>query len=62
MNTVREEVSSLIDRLPPDASMEDVQYHLYVIDKVRSGLESIEQKGGLSQEEVEERLSKWLIS
>lgn len=62
MNTVREEVASLIDRLPADASIEDVQYHLYVIDKVRSGLESIEKEGGLSQEEVEERLNKWLIS
>jgi len=56
------EVESLLERLPSDASIEDVQYHLYVIDKVRQGLESIETDGGLTQEQVEARLGKWLVS
>lgn len=60
MSVIKEEVTSLLDRLPDDASIEDVQYHLYVIDKVRKGLESVERDGGLTQEQVEERLSKWL--
>ncbi len=59
---IREEVESLLDRLPDDSTIEDVQYHLYVIDKVRRGLESVERDGGLTQEQVEERLSKWLVS
>ena len=58
---IREEVESLLDRLPDDSTIEDVQYHLYVIDKVRNGLESVERDGGLTQEQVEERLSKWLV-
>ena len=62
MVVIREEVESLLDRLPSDASIEDIQYHLYVIDKVRSGLESVESEGGLSQKDVEARLSKWLVS
>jgi hypothetical protein len=61
MSIVKDEVASLLDRLPDDASIEDVQYHLYVIDKVRKGLESVERDGGLTQEQVEERLSKWLV-
>ncbi|HLA95183.1 MAG TPA: hypothetical protein VK612_05635 [Pyrinomonadaceae bacterium] len=56
MSTLKEEVNSILDRLPSDASIEDVQYHLYVIDKVRKGLESVERDGGLTQEQVEERL------
>lgn len=60
MATVKEDITSLLERLPNDASMEDVQYHLYVIDKVRHGLESIERDGGLTQEQTEERLEKWL--
>ena len=52
----------MLERLPHDASIEDVQYHLYVIDKVRKGLESIERDGGLTQEQVEARLGKWLVS
>lgn len=61
MNTAKEELSTLIERLPADATIEDVQYQLYVIDKVRKGLESIDGDGGLTQEQVEERLSKWLV-
>ena len=52
----------MLARLPSDASIEDVQYHLYVIDKVNKGLESIEREGGLTQDQVEERMSKWLVS
>ncbi len=62
MSAIKEEVNSLLERLPADASIEDIQYHLYVIDKVQNGLDSVEQTGGLTQEQVEARLSKWLIS
>lgn len=62
MTPAKDEVIALLDRLPDDASLEDIQYHLYVIEKVRNGLDSIEKEGGLTQEQVEERLSKWLVS
>jgi hypothetical protein len=62
MTPIKEEVTALLNRLPNDASIEDVQYHLYVIDKVRKGLESAENDGGLTQEQVEARMSKWLVS
>ena len=61
ISAVKDEVTSLLDRLPDDSTIEDVQYHLYVIDKVHKGLESVERDGGLSQEQVEERLGKWLV-
>jgi len=61
VSEIRDEVTALLDRLPDDSTIEDVQYHLYVIDKVRKGLESVELDGGLTQEQVEERLSKWLV-
>ena len=60
MSAIKQEIESLIERLPSDATMEDVQYHLYVMDKVNRGLESIETDGGLTQEEVEKRLAKWV--
>lgn len=62
MTPVKDEVIALLNRLPDDASLEDIQYHLYVIEKVRNGLDSIDKEGGLTQEQVEERLSKWLVS
>jgi hypothetical protein len=47
-------------KLPENCSLEDIQYHLYVLDKVRRGLDDARQHGTLSQEDVEKRLSKWL--
>lgn len=58
--TAKQEVRSLLERLPENCSIEDIQYHLYVLEKVRSGLEDVSKTGGITQEEVESRLNKWL--
>ena len=60
MRTVKQDVESLLNRLPDDVSVEDIQYHLYVLDKVRRGLEDARVNGTLSQEEVGSRFGKWL--
>jgi len=60
MNNAKEQVASLLHKLPENCSLEDIQYHLYVLDKVRRGLEDARQQGVLRQEEAEKRLSKWL--
>ena len=31
MQTARQEVSNLLKRLPEDCTLEDVQYHIYVL-------------------------------
>ncbi len=61
MSAIKKEVTTLLNRLPDDASLEDVQYHLYVIEKVRNGLEAAKTEGGFTQEQAEERLGKWII-
>jgi hypothetical protein len=61
MSTAKEEVQALLRELPDDCSLEDIQYHLYVIEKVNNGLQSAVLDGTVSQEEVEQRLGKWLI-
>jgi predicted transcriptional regulator len=60
MNTAKEEVRKMLERLPDDASFEDIQYHIYVREKIERGLKDIQEGRVLSQEEVEERMSKWL--
>jgi len=60
MRTVKQDVESLLSRLPDDVSLEDIQYHLYVLDKVRRGLEDARVNGTLSQEEVESRFGRGL--
>ena len=60
MATAKEEVRELLVKLPNDCSLEDIQYHLYVLEKVRNGLEAAEAEGGIPHDEAEARLSKWL--
>ena len=60
MSNVKQDVESLLNRLPDNVSVEDIQYHLYVFDKVRRGLEDARVNGTLSQEEIESRFNKWL--
>jgi len=54
-------VTSLLSKLPDDCSLEDIQYHLYVIEKVYRGLEAAATQGTIPQEEAQKRLSQWLI-
>lgn len=61
MNTAKDEVEALLKKLPDDCSLEDIQYHLYVIEKIHRGIERAEKEGSISQEEVEKRLNKWII-
>ena len=58
MNTAKEEVVSLIDKLPDGCTFEDIQYHLYVIEKLQRGIDRAEKEGTMSQEEVEKRFSR----
>lgn len=61
MSSAKEEVESLLDKLPDNCSLEDIQYHLYVLEKVRHGLEAADTRGTLTQEEAEGQLNKWLM-
>jgi hypothetical protein len=60
MLTAKEEVKKIFDQLPDDVSYEDIQYHIYVLEKIERGLNDIRDGNILSQEEVEKRMSKWL--
>ena len=60
MSTAKEEVRQLLDRVPDDASLEDIQYHIYVCRKVDRGLEAANQGRVLTQGEVERRMARWL--
>jgi hypothetical protein len=60
MNAAKETVRDLLNSLPDDCSLQDAQYHLYVVEKIRSGIARAEQEGTLSQKDVERKLEKWL--
>jgi hypothetical protein len=57
-DTVRE----LLDRLPDDCSLEDILYHLYVVQAVERGRTDVEAGRTIAHEDVAERLRrKWLL-
>ena len=62
MGSPKDEVSSLLRKLPDDASFEDIQYHLYVLEKVRRGLQRADTEGAISHDAARQRLGKWLAS
>jgi len=47
MHRPKQDVELLLNKLPDDCSVEDIQYHLYVLDKVRRGLEEARINGTL---------------
>lgn len=59
MQVAKQEVTELLNKLPDDCSLEDIQYHLYVIEKIQNGLTRAESEGIISQDDAESRLGKW---
>ncbi|MBL1208183.1 hypothetical protein [Geminocystis sp. GBBB08] len=61
MSSTKKTVETMLRKLPDDCTIEDIQYHLYVLGKVRQGLQIADKEGVLQQAEVEGLLNKWLI-
>ena len=60
MQSAKEEAIQLIRRLPDDTTLEDIQYHLYVQQKVQRGMQDVEEGRVYTQEEVEKRMKRWV--
>ena len=60
MSTPKTEVAAMLEALPESSSFEDIQYHLYVLEKVNRGLERAATEGVVSHEDAKTRLGKWL--
>ena len=60
METAKDEVRRILDALPDDATLEDIQYRIYVRQAIDTGLRDIAEGRTLSQEEVEQRVARWI--
>ncbi|MBU0608575.1 MAG: hypothetical protein KKI08_11865 [Armatimonadetes bacterium] len=58
--TDKQRAFELVSRMPDDATLEDIQYHLYVLAAIERGEKDIADGKVLSHAEVERRLSAWL--
>ena len=62
MNTAKAEVQAMLEALPDETSLEDIQYHLYVFEKIKRGTERAGSEGTLTHEQAKQRLGKWLTA
>jgi predicted transcriptional regulator len=60
MESAKQQVQDILENLPEDASLEDIQYHIYVRQKIEQGLADVAAGRVVSHEEVQRRLAKWL--
>jgi predicted Zn-dependent protease len=58
--TAKQQVRQLLDDMPDDVSFQDIQYRLYLQEKLDQALEDVRQGRVLDQDEVDRRLAKWL--
>ena len=58
-HTIKEEAINAITTLPDTATMEDIMYRLYVIDKIKRGIKAIENGESISLEELEREVESW---
>ena len=60
MSSAKADTVSMLQSLPDDSSFEDIQYHLYVLEKVKRGISRAGSERTLSHEDVKKSLAKWL--
>ena len=60
MLTAKESVRKMLDELPDDCTLEDIQYQLYVIEKIKHGLEQADRGETIPHDEVKKKYEKWL--
>ncbi len=61
MASAKQAVLDLVTNPPDDASLEDIQYDLYVLQRLASGLEEAGSGKVISAEQMEERSAKWIV-
>lgn len=58
MDNPKDQVQALLQKLPENASYEDIQYHLYVLEKVQRGLLRAESESIVGHAEAKGRVGR----
>lgn len=59
MIPAKEEVRRILEQLPDDTTLDDIQYHIYVRQKIDRGLDEIASGRTLSAQEFDQRMARW---
>ncbi len=58
MSAIKEAAIRLIQALPDDCSLEEIQYHLYVQQKIENGIAAADAGQFVTQENAERRMEE----
>ncbi len=61
MAGIKQEVIKLVESLPETATLDDIMAELYFKMQVDAGLRELDEGKGITHEEVEKRIGKWLM-
>jgi predicted transcriptional regulator len=57
--SIKQEAIKAISSLPESATIEDIMYRLYVIDKVHEGFDDVRNGRVITSEELEKEIQSW---
>ncbi len=59
MQTIKQKALNAINSLPDTATLEDIMYSLYVIDKIKNGLNAIDKGKIVSLDALNKEMQSW---
>ena len=60
MASAKQVARQLLDSLPDDSSLEEIQYRLYVRQMVEEGRQEVRRGAIVTQEEIDQDVERWL--
>lgn len=58
-HTAKQEAIEAIERLPDNVALDEIVYRLYVLNKVRQGLQDVDAGRGIPSEELAREIEQW---
>ncbi len=59
MESLKQEAMNAIAKLPEDATVDDIMYRLYIIDKVRKGQEAMRRGEATTVKDLKKEIESW---
>ena len=60
MGAAKKDVQTLLHNLPDNATLDDIQYHLYVLEKIKRGQDDIANGRTYTNAQAKNHLNRWL--
>jgi hypothetical protein len=58
-HTDKQDAIEVIEQLPDNVPMDEIVYRLYVVNKVRRGMQDVEAGRGISSEDLAREIEQW---